>query len=111
MAAAEPILKRLAGPAAMAAANAVIVTVGVGKRWLLKQAIFVNTNATTTRIVQVAKGTSATAANRFITVAIPPGDTAIVNLAMVLEAAETIEGNQGTGTDVTATFVGVEQQP
>jgi hypothetical protein len=39
----------------------------------------------------------------------PPGETVAFNLALVLEAAETINGAQGTGTDCTITISGVEQ--
>lgn len=109
MAVGEPILKRLAGPVAMAAADAVVATVGGGKRWLVKQVILVNTNTTTTRTVLLAKGTTATPANRWMNFPVPPNETVAVNLALVLEAAETINGAQGAGTDVTVTISGVEQ--
>jgi hypothetical protein len=109
MAIGEPILKRFAGPAAMAAADAVLATVGAGKRWIVKQVVIVNNNTTTTRTVLLAKGTTATAGNRWLSFPIPPGETAAFNLALVLEAADTINGAQGTGTDCTVTISGVEQ--
>lgn len=101
--------KRLSGPAAMAAANATIATVPAGKRWVVRQIIIVNTNTTTTRNILLAvNGTSATAANRIAQPSIPPADTVIINCTLPLEAAETLQGTQQSGTDATITLVGIE---
>jgi hypothetical protein len=59
----------------MAAADAVLTTVGAGKRWVVKQVVIVNNNTTTTRTVLLAKGTTATAGNRWMNFPIPPGET------------------------------------
>lgn len=100
--------KRLAGPAAMAAANAVIATVPAGKRWIVRQIIIANTGAATRTILLAVNGTSATAANRIPAGPVPGGDGLVVNVTLPLEATETFQGTQQAGTDCTITLVGIE---
>lgn len=101
--------KRIVGPVAMSAANSTLGSaVAAGKRQIIKQVVIVNTG-TSQRTVQVAIGTSATGANRFIDLPLAGRETLVFNTSLPLEVGEQLNANQGTGTDCTITVSAVEQ--
>ncbi len=110
MASGDRVEKRLVGPVALTASNATVGSaVGAGKTWVVKQLAICNTDGSD-RIVYLAVGTAATAANRlFSALPIAAGDTIIWDTALVMEAAEQFYGYADTGSVVTVTAVGWEK--
>lgn len=101
--------KRLAGPAVLGTSNATVATVPASRQWTTKQFIFTNT-AGAEALVYLAIGTSATASNRVLSgLPIAAGDVVVWDTALVLDAAETLQGYADrSGVNITA--VGWEKQ-
>lgn len=88
---------RLIGPAVITSANTTLGTVAASRVWVVKQIIFVNTNAVDDAIT-LAIGTSATAANcLFYRLPIAAYDTIVFDTAFTLAAAETIQAQTTRG--------------
>lgn len=84
--------KRLDGPAEFATSNATLATVPSSRQWTLKQVVFTNTGGAEA-LIYLAIGTAATASNRVLSaLPIAAYDTIVWDTALVLEAAETLEG-------------------
>lgn len=111
MAAGDRTEKRLVGPVALTASNATVGSaVGASKVWVTKQIIICNTDLVD-RIVYLAIGTAATAANRFISaLPIAASDVIVLDTALVMAATEQFYGYSDTGSVVTVTIVGWEKE-
>lgn len=103
--------KRLVGPVTLTNANATVgIAVPTNYQWTVKQIIFCNTGGTE-RLVYMAIGTAATAANRFVSaLPIATSDTIVLDTALVLNAGEQFYGYSDTGSVVSVTVVGWEKQ-
>lgn len=103
--------KRVVGPVALANTNtAVGSAVPASRVWVIKQFAICNTDGTD-RLVTLAVGTAATAANRiFSLLPIAAGDTIIWDTALTLTATEQLFGFSDTGSVVTVTAVGWEKE-
>lgn len=101
--------KRLVGPSAMGTSNATIGTVPASRQWTTKQFIITNTNGVEA-LVYLAIGSAATAANRVLSaLPIASNDVVVWDTALVLNAAETIQGYSDR-TGVNITMVGWEKE-
>lgn len=102
--------KRLGGPTQLGTTTTTIGTVPASRNWVVKQMIICNTD-TVDRTVTLAIGSAATAANR-ITSALPIGanDLMVFDTALVLTAAETLQGLADSANVVNVTLVGWEKE-
>ena len=108
MAVGDRVEKRMAGPAALGTSNATVCTVPASKQWTTKQFVFTNTSGSEA-LVYLAVGTSATASNRiFSALPIAANDVVVWDTALVLDAAETLQG-YADRTGVNVTIVGWEK--
>lgn len=103
--------KRLVGPVALTASNATVGSaVGATKVWVTKQIIFCNTDGAD-RLVYLAIGTAATAANRiFSALPIAAGDTVVLDCALVVNSNEQFYGYSDSASVVTVTVNGWEKE-
>lgn len=109
MAAGDVTPKRLAGPSVVAITNTVVLTVAALRRQVTKQIIICNTTAVDSWI-SLAIGTTATAGNCFLNkLPIVAQDTVVLDTALVLVAAETIQGISQAGA-VNVTITGWEEE-
>ena len=87
-----------------------VCTAPSGYNYIVKQVIICNTD-TQDRVVSLAVGSAATAANRFISLLpIAAFDTIILDTGIVLNVGETIQGLSDTGAKVNVTVVGWTKQ-
>lgn len=102
--------KRLGGPTQLGTTTTTIGTVPSARVWVIKQIIICNTD-TLDRTVSLSIGTAATAANRIMS-AIPIGanDLMVFDTALVLTAAETLQGLSDAASVVNVTLVGWEKE-
>jgi hypothetical protein len=92
MAAGDRTEKRLDGPAEMPTSNDTLATVPASRQWTLKQVVFTNTGGAEA-LIYLAIGSAATASNRVLSaLPIAAYDTIVWDTALVLEAAETLQG-------------------
>lgn len=101
--------KRLSGPAVLGTSNATIATVPASRAWVLKQVVLTNTSGVEA-LVYVAVGSAATASNRVLSaLPIAANDTVVWDTALVLTAAETLQG-YADRSGVNCTVVGWEKE-
>ncbi len=102
MAVGDRVEKRMVGPVAMATSNGTLGTVPSAKQWTTKQFVFTNTSGSEA-LVYLAVGTAATASNRVLSaLPIAAGDVTVWDTALVLDAAETLQGYADrTGVNIT----------
>lgn len=101
--------KRLFGPVAVGTSNATVGTVPASRVWVTKQVIVCNTNGVEAW-VSLAIGSTATASNCFMyRLPIAGYDTLVLDTALVLTAAETIQGVSDRGA-ITVLAVGWEKE-
>ena len=102
--------KRLGGPTQLGTTTTTIGTVPAARNWVIKQIIICNTD-TTDRTVTLSVGTAATAANRIMS-ALPIGanDIMVFDTALVLTAAETLQGLADSASLINVTLVGWEKE-
>lgn len=98
---------RMIGPVALTNSNAGVGSaVPSSRQWVIKQLAICNTDGSD-RLVYLAIGTAATAANRLMSaLPIAAGDTLIWDTPLVLNAAEQLFGYADTGSVVTVTAMG-----
>lgn len=98
---------RLVGPVALTASNATVGSaVPASTAWITKQIIVCNTDGSD-RLVYLAIGSAATAANRiFSALPIAAGDTVVLDCAVVMAATEQFYGYSDSGSVVTVTVNG-----
>lgn len=102
--------KRLGGPTQLGTSTTTIGTVPSARNWVIKQMIICNTD-TVDRTISLAIGSAATAANRIMS-ALPIGanDLMVFDTALVLTAAETIQGLADSASVVNVTLLGWEKE-
>ena len=88
----------------------VVATVPSGYQYIVKQVIICNTD-TQDRVLSLAIGTAATAANRFVSVLPVAGsDTIVLDTGIILNAGETIQGLSDTASKVNIVLLGWHKQ-
>ena len=88
----------------------VVATVPSGYQYIVKQVIICNTD-TQDRVLSLAIGTAATAANRFVSILPVAGsDTIVLDTGIILNAGETIQGLSDTGAKVNIVLLGWHKQ-
>ena len=102
--------KRLGGPTQLGTTTTTIGTVPSARVWVIKQIIICNTD-TVDRTFSLSIGTAATASNRLMS-SLPIGanDIMVFDTALVLTAAETLQGLSDAGSMVNITLVGWEKE-
>ena len=88
----------------------VVATVPSGYQYIVKQVIICNTD-TQDRVLSLAIGTSATLANRFVSILPVAGsDTIVLDTGIILNAGETIQGLSDTASKVNIILLGWHKQ-
>ena len=88
----------------------VVATVPSGYQYIVKQVIMCNTDGVD-RLISLAIGSSATVANRFISLLpIAASDTIVYDTGIVINAGETIQGLSDTASKVNVVLVGWTKQ-
>lgn len=106
MASGDVFPKLLASPTLLGTTTTTLFTVAAGHQYTIKQIVICNTGGVD-RLVTVAKGTSATAGNCFVyNLPVAAYDTVVLDTALVLEAAETIQAQSDFANLVTVTITG-----
>ncbi len=101
--------KRLDGPAELPTSNGTLATVPSSRQWVLKQVVFTNTSGVEA-LIYLAIGSAATAANRVLSaLPIAAYDTIVWDTALVLDAAETLQG-YADRSGVNCTVMGWEKE-
>jgi hypothetical protein len=97
---------RLGGPTQLGTSTTTLFTVASARTAVIKQIIIANTD-TVDRAVTLSIGSAATAANRIMS-ALPIGanDIMVWDTALVLNAAETLQGLSDSASKVNVTVVG-----
>lgn len=110
MAAGDVFPKLLANPTQLGTTTTTLFTVPTSHQYTIKQIVICNTGGTD-RLLTLAKGTAATAANCFTyNLPIAGYDTVVLDTALVLEAAETIQGLSDLASTLTVTITGWDRQ-
>lgn len=106
MASGDRVEARLGGPTQLGTSTTTLFTVASARTVVIKQIIIANTD-TVDRAVTLSIGSAATAANRIMS-ALPIGanDIMIWDTALVLNAAETLQGLSDSASKVNVTVVG-----
>jgi len=87
-----------------------LFTVSASREAVVKQIIVTNTD-TVDRTFSLAVGSAATASNRlFSSLPVGANDTLVFDTAVVMAAAETLEGLADTASKVNVTVVGWEKE-
>jgi hypothetical protein len=101
---------RLGGPTQLGTTTTTIATVASNRVEVIKQIIITNTD-TVDRTFSLAIGTAATAANRIISqIPIGANDIMVFDTALVLVAAETLQGLADVADVVNVTVIGWEKE-
>ena len=101
---------RLGGPTQLGTTTTTIATVASSRVEVIKQIIITNTD-TVDRTFSLAIGTAATAANRIISqLPIGANDIIVFDTALVLTAAETLQGLADVASVVNVTVIGWEKE-
>ena len=110
MAAGDVFPKMLTVPTQLGTTTTTLFTVPANRQYMIKQIIICNTDGVD-RVVTLARGTAATAANCFTYLLPVAGyDTVVLDTGLVLEAAETVQGLADTASKVTVTITGWDRQ-
>jgi hypothetical protein len=106
MASGDRTESRLGGPTQLGTSTTTLLTVASARTVVIKQIVIANTD-TVDRTVTLAIGSAATAANRIMSnLPIGANDIMIWDTALVLNAAETLQGLSDTASKVNVTVVG-----
>jgi hypothetical protein len=110
MAVGDVVPKLLASPTFLGNVTTTLFTVPSSHQYTIKQIVICNTGGID-RLVTIAKGSAGTAGNCFVyNLPVAANDTVVLDTALVLEAAETIQGQSDTAGQVTATITGWDRQ-
>jgi hypothetical protein len=106
MASGDVFPKMLTVPTQVGTSTTTLFTVPSGRQYTIKQIVICNTDGVD-RLITLARGSAATAANCF-TYNLPVAgyDTVVLDTGLVLEAAETVQGLSDTASKVTVTITG-----
>jgi hypothetical protein len=110
MAVGDVFPKMLKAPTMLGTSTTTVFTVTTNYQWTVKQIIICNTDGVD-RLITLARGTAATAANCF-TYNLPVAgyDTVVLDTGLVLEATETVQGLSDTASKVTVTITGWDRE-
>lgn len=101
---------RLGGPTQLGTTTTTVASVSASRVEVIKQIIVTNTD-TVDRTFSLAIGTAATAANRIISqLPIGANDIIVFDTALVLTAAETLQGLADVANVVNVTVIGWEKE-
>jgi hypothetical protein len=110
MASGDVFPKLLDAPTFLGTSSTVLFTVPSGRQQTIKQIIICNTDGVE-RWVRLAIGSTATVENCFVfQLPIAANDTITITTALVLEAAQTLQGSSDTASKVTVTATGWERE-
>lgn len=102
--------KRFCAPTQLGTTTTTLFTVSASRQAVVKQIIVTNTD-TVDRTFSLAIGTAATASNRlFSSLPIGANDTLVFDTAVVMDAAETLQGLSDTASKVNVTAIGWEKE-
>ena len=101
---------RLGGPTQLGTTTTTIATVAASRVEVMKQIIITNTD-TVDRTFSLAIGNAAVAANRIVSqLPIGANDIIVFDTALVLTAAETLQGLADANSAVNVTVIGWEKE-
>lgn len=110
MASGDVFPKLLNNPDFLGTSSTTLFTVPTGHQYAIKQIVVCNTDGVE-RWVKLAKGSAATAENCFVfQLPIAAYDTVVLDTALVLEAADTLQGLSDTADKVTVTTTGWDRE-
>ncbi len=110
MASGDRTEKRLAGPTQLGTSTSALFTVPSSHQYVVKQFILCNTSGVS-QTVTIAVGSAATAANRIVSsLVIEASETIVVDLALPLDASETLQGLASLASVVSVTVNGWDRE-
>jgi hypothetical protein len=110
MASGDVFPKLLDAPTFLGTSTTTLFTVPTGRQHAIKQIVVCNTDGTE-RWIKLAVGSTATAENCFVfQLPIASFDTVVLDTALVLEAAQTLQGSSDVASKVTVTVTGWERE-
>lgn len=102
--------KLLSVPTQVGTTTTTLFTVPSGRQYTVKQILICNTDGVD-RLITLARGSAATAANCFTyNLPIAGFDTIAIDTGLVFEATETLQGQSDTAAKVTVTITGWDRQ-
>lgn len=110
MAAGDLTPKLLASSTQLGTSTTTLFTVPSGRQYTIKQIVVCNTDGGD-RLVTLANGSAATAANCFVyRLPIAASDTLVIDTALTIDAAGTIQGLCDTASKVNVLITGWERE-
>lgn len=110
MASGDVFPKLLDAPSFLGTSSTTLFTVPTGRQYAIKQIVVCNTDGVE-RWVKLAVGSTATVENCFVfQLPIAAFDTVVLDTALVLEAAQTVQGSSDTASKVTVTITGWDRE-
>lgn len=110
MASGDVFPKLLDAPSFLGTSSTTLFTVPTGRQYAIKQIVVCNTDGVE-RWVKLAVGSTATVENCFVfQLPIAAYDTVVLDTALVLEAAQTVQGSSDTASKVTVTITGWDRE-
>lgn len=110
MASGDVFPKLLDAPTFLGTSSTTLFTVPSGHQYAIKQIVVCNTDGVE-RWVKLAVGSTATIENCFVfQLPIAAYDTVVLDTALVLEAAQTVQGSSDTASKVTVTITGWDRE-
>lgn len=110
MASGDVFPKLLDAPSFLGTSSTTLFTVPSGRQYAIKQIVVCNTDGVE-RWVKLAVGSTATVENCFVfQLPIAAYDTVVLDTALVLEAAQTVQGSSDTASKVTVTITGWDRE-
>jgi hypothetical protein len=110
MASGDVFPKLLDAPTFLGTSSTTLFTVPSGRQYAIKQIVVCNTDGVE-RWVKLAVGSTATVENCFVfQLPVAAYDTVVLDTALVLEAAQTVQGSSDTASKVTVTITGWDRE-
>jgi hypothetical protein len=110
MASGDVFPKLLDAPSFLGTSSTTLFTVPSGHQYAIKQIVVCNTDGVE-RWVKLAVGSTATVENCFVfQLPVAAYDTVVLDTALVLEAAQTVQGSSDTASKVTVTITGWDRE-
>lgn len=110
MASGDVFPKLLDAPSFLGTSSTTLFTVPSGRQYAIKQIVVCNTDGVE-RWVKLAVGSTATVENCFVfQLPVAAYDTVVLDTALVLEAAQTVQGSSDTASKVTVTITGWDRE-
>lgn len=110
MASGDVFPKLLDAPSFLGTSTTTLFTVPTGRQYAIKQIVVCNTDGVE-RWIKLAIGSTATVENCFVfQLPIAAYDTVVLDTALVLEAAQSLQGSSDTASKVTVTVTGWDRE-